>query len=805
MSAPSPHVSAATGPGRWWRLAALAWLVVVLAMAAHQWRFWQQDRIDTDVLALLPLNEQAPDVAQATQQLSEQLSRQVVVLLGTAQWADSRQAAQVFRQALAQQAAPLREDPLAQQTSMQSALNFYQPWRQALLTPQQRERLQHTPREALVQQALQDLYQPGMQARLTDWVSDPLGLWTQWWAARAAQSQARPRDGELWVAAQDRQWVLLQYSLSGSAFRLSGEPILQDALQTALAEVRQQWPDAQLLLAGVPLHAEAAATQAHGEINTIGWGSLAGVLLLTWLAFRSVRPVALVGLSLLVGTAMALSVTALFFEQVHLLTLVFGASLVGVAEDYGIHYFAARQGEPDRAPHALIRALQPALWLALGTSVIAYVALGAAAFPGLRQMALFSVVGLTAAMLTVVCWFPWLDRGRVPQSRIAQRIGQTLSAWPRWRGAAWGSALLCTLMVGGLWAAGGGNIQDDVRQLQNGDPALVAQQRQVGEMLGLPSPAQFYLVKGSDAQQVLQREEALKQRLDALVQQNLLAGYAAVSDWVPSAQRQQQDAALVHSVQADVLQGINAQLGEAFEAPAASAFTPLTVDDWLAQPIAAAARPLWLGKHDGAMRSMLMLRGVKGQPALPALAAAAQGLEGVSWVDKPAEISGLLQRYRISMTELLVLGHALVLGALWLRFGRKAWRAWVPTVLASLAVVAVMALWGQPWQLFNVLALMLLLGVGIDYGIFLQEHEDDPHAWLAVVIGAGSTWLSFGLLGLSSTPALRAFGVTLMLGLPLVLVLAPLFRARGHESADAHSLQEQETKRPGVQPAAEKE
>lgn len=76
---------------------------------------------------------------------------------------------------------------------------------------------------------------------------------------------------------------------------------------------------------------------------------------------------------------------------------------------------------------------------------------------------------------------------------------------------------------------------------------------------------------------------------------------------------------------------------------------------------------------------------------------------------------------------------------------------------------------------------MLLLGVGIDYGIFLQEHEDDPHAWLAVVIGAGSTWLSFGLLGLSNTPALHAFGVTLMLGLPLVLVLAPLFRAGGPE------------------------
>ena len=127
----------------------------------------------------------------------------------------------------------------------------------------------------------------------------------------------------------------------------------------------------------------------------------------------------------------------------------------------------------------------------------------------------------------------------------------------------------------------------------------------------------------------------------------------------------------------------------------------------------------------------------------------------------------------------------LVLAALWLRFGRNAWRAWMPTALATLAVLLVMSIVGAQWQLFNVLALMLLLGVGIDYGIFLQAHEDDPQAWLAVVIGAGSTWLSFGLLGLSQTPALRAFGLTLMLGLPLVLVLAPLFRAPPKEAVNA--------------------
>lgn len=773
----STVVSADAKPGWLWRTAALVWLLVLMAVGMHHWQFWKHGRINTDVMALLPVNEQAPDVIQATEQLVGQISRQVVVLLGTAEWAQSRGAVQGFRKSLQARAGNrLREDALAEKTSMQAALDFYRPWREGLLTHEQRAQLASSTDAALVQKALQDLYQPVVQARLSDWLNDPLGLWAQWWTARGAQSQARPRDGELWVAADGLQWAVLQFTLEGSAFRLSGEPVLDTALQWALADVRTQWPDARMVVAGVPLHAEAAAVQAHSEINTIGWGSLAGVLLLAWLAFRSFRPVAMVAASLLVGCAVALSVTALFFEQVHLLTLVFGASLIGVAEDYGIHYFASRQGAPGRSPHGLMRGLMPVLWLALGTTAIAYLALGAAAFPGLRQMAVFSVVGLMAAMLTVVCWFPWLDRGAMPPSRVAQRIGQTLALWPRWRHALGGSVIVGGALVLALWLSGGLRTQDDVRQLQNASVALVAQQRQVGDILGLPSPAQFYLVQGQSPEELLQREESLKDRLDALVTRNEIAGYSGVSDWVPSAQRQASDAQLVAHAHEAVFKGVNAALGESFARDSTPPPAPFTVEAWLAQPISAAARPLWLGERDGSYRSLLMLRGVKGVQSLPALSGAAQGLAGVTWVDKPAEISGLLQRYRVSMTELLVVGHGLVLAALWLRFGRRAWRAWVPTVLASLLVVCALTVFGAPWQLFNVLALMLLLGVGIDYGIFLQEHVDDPHAWLAVVIGAGSTWLSFGLLGLSQTPALRAFGLTLMLGLPLVLVLAPLFR-----------------------------
>jgi predicted exporter len=159
----------------------------------------------------------------------------------------------------------------------------------------------------------------------------------------------------------------------------------------------------------------------------------------------------------------------------------------------------------------------------------------------------------------------------------------------------------------------------------------------------------------------------------------------------------------------------------------------------------------------------------------------------VRWVDKTVEVSDLLGRYRGSMAWLLVLGHALVLLALVWRFGRMAWRAWLPTALATVLTLAMLGALGQPVQLFHVLALALLLGVGVDYGIFLLEHPDDGSAWLAVVIGALSTWLSFGLLALSATPALRAFGLTLLIGLALVAGLAPVLRRAPAPGSSQHS------------------
>lgn len=763
---------------RLWPALALLWAITVAALAVQQVGFWREARLDSDVMALLPGEGDDMLLRAANQRITDTAARQVVVLIGHADWQTGRRAAEAFSTSLAAGADVLRALPAGDDT-LAATLDFYAPHRRGLLTPEQRGQLQTRAPEEWIEPALARLFGPGPGGGLSRWQEDPLGLWPDWWQARAGQG-VQPREGWLSLSAEGKHWALLRFESRVPTFQLDGERRLQDALDAATDAARQAAGERiEILHSGVPLHAEAAAAQASREVNTIGLGSLLAVIALVWLAFRSPRPILLVSASLLIGCAAGVAATAMLFGKVHLLTLVFGASLVGVAEDYGIHYFASRQGAPAAAPRSLMRQLLPGMALALITSVLAYLALGIAPFPGLRQMAVFSAAGLTAAFLTVVLWFPWLDRAAPRPGAFARAIGASLAPWPRWRAGplAYLVATVATVaVVGGLMRL---QVDDNLRSLQSSPPALMAQEMRVGRILGLPSPAQFFLVTGDDAQDLLANEEHLTDRLQGLRASGQLGGWRAVSDWLPSIRRQQADHALSAAAETAVL----ARIAQLLDEPSPETAAPdalLTPEAWLAQPVSEALRPLWLGEVGPRWASVVMLEGLH-PDVLPALEAIGRDGPGLRWVDRTAGISAVLSHYRRMMGGLLLAGYAAVALALFLRFRRQAWRALLPTALAAVCTLAALGWLGVPLQLFGVLAQLLLLGFGVDYGIFLLEHRGDPSSWLAVSLGAASTLLAFGLLALSATPALHSFGLSLGLGIGLVWMLSPCFRAEPSE------------------------
>jgi predicted exporter len=96
---------------------------------------------------------------------------------------------------------------------------------------------------------------------------------------------------------------------------------------------------------------------------------------------------------------------------------------------------------------------------------------------------------------------------------------------------------------------------------------------------------------------------------------------------------------------------------------------------------------------------------------------------------------------------------------------------------------------GFSLNLLHVVCVLLVLSMGVDYGVFLVESRTHPQQVAATVLSllacCLSTVLAFGLLAMSSNPALRAIGLTTGLGVLASLVLAPtaliLFGATKHE------------------------
>jgi predicted exporter len=765
------------------RRLAWLWVLVALLLAGHNAYLWLGQRIapDTDILALLPAQQRDPVLAASFTHMVDAAQQRVVVLVGAPDWQGATRAADAYAAVLGPHPELLSNDAL-DDAAQADWLAPFQQHALTLLTAAQERDLAMQPPGFWSDAALARLYNAFSGPKLGAFRDDPFGLFSGWMQERAGETPVRPRDGRLFVAGDGRQYVLLSLRLRQPAFSMTAQarvvPLLAQARAAAIASA----PGVEVLTAGVVLHAAAAGQQAEREVSTIGVGSLIGIILLTWLAFGSVRPIGLILLSIGIGFLGALSVCWLLFGRIHLLTLVFGASLIGVAQDYGIYYLCNRLGVDRNVDSVtLMKRLLPALALTLAAAVIGYLGLALTPFPGLRHMAVFSATGLVFAWLTVVCWFPLLAGADALRSgALARWYGALLPRWPRVRTV----PLLVVLVLAAIgWSRL--TVNDDIRSLQTPPAALVRDQLKLGKLLDAPTPVQYYLVRANSQEQLLQREEVLKRRLDPLVAQGKISGYQALSNWVPSARTQAARAQLVETKlvsDGGPLSTVAQAIGEddawvaATRAHLLLKGAPMRIDAFLATPASEPWRHLWLGELHGVHASIVALRGLQ-YAALPQLATAGAGLDGVQWVDKVGEISSVLGRYRAWMGYVVLGAYVLVFGLLTMRYRARAWRVLAPTALASIVTLAVLGFVGLPLQLFHVLALMLLLGVGVDYGIFMQEPPERGMAapWLAVGLSAMNTILSFGLLGLSSTPALQAFGLTMLLGTALVWLTAPCF------------------------------
>lgn len=551
--------------------------------------------------------------------------------------------------------------------------------------------------------------------------------------------------------------------------------------------------------AGVPLFTDAAATRARDELGRIGAFSTAGVLLFALAFFGRIATLVLLAGSVAAGFAAGLGAALGLFDSLALVTFVFGATLIGVAVDYGAHWFAFAPSIPD--PIARRRALAPGLLTAALSSALAYGVLIATPLPGLRQMGLLAASGLLATLAVVLFWLPYADRWAPRRdTRLVRFLETRLPRLPRWDElprlgqAALALGAVAFLAVGAArieWASG-------IRDLQFVPAGLAEAQTRLSTALRLPSPAQVFVVSGATEDAVLAAEERLLTALRA--DPTLDIQPLAMADYVPSAARQAEDARLVREALRRITPRMTDVLGAGPQLPDPSPEAPrVTADAVLATPFGAALGHLRLTSEadvaagvEKTVAHLVMLSGVRAEhlEKLRALesVARADGPDAsatsdiatrVRFVNLTGDMETILTRYRNRVLESALAGFGLLALVALRIFGlRNAWRALLPALFGMLGALAAFGWAGIPVTLFTTLAIVLVLGLGVDYGIFLTRSPTDGRTAAAVLFSGVTTLLSFGLLAASETPALTAFGWTVVYGLCLVWTVAQLVRPR---------------------------
>jgi predicted exporter len=523
--------------------------------------------------------------------------------------------------------------------------------------------------------------------------------------------------------------------------------------------------------------------------NETQWLSLfasIAIMLLLLTAYRSWRYLVVVIIPLSSALLSGALAVDLLFGELHGLTLAFGVTLLGVTIDYPIHLFSHLH--MGKAPIRAMQGIWKTLWLGVMTTCIGYMALVSTQFTGLQQLGVFMVTGLLSASLTSRYVLPMLMRQQEPKQQLGP-LKYLLRLRLQRRSSRLFLIILALLPLLPIVLVSGPAWQDDLATLSPLPRSSISLDREIRGQLNVAEVNQLIILHAGDLESVLQAAERLQPRLQKLVESGVLGGYQNAARYLPSRRTQQQRQSLLPTAKqmqsrlAQALEGLpfRKDVFKPFlaELEKSRQFAPLTMSDMAGTPQGKHLNEL-LKKADDGWLLLIPLSQVTDEMALSS--ALAQGGTSASYVSLRDEsnrlVMGLREEigYRVAW-GLVLMFMALALG---LRSPKQATQALFPVLLALSTSLGLLHLLGEPITLFHIIALMLVLGIGLDYSLFFNRREvsdrESYYTLQALFICALSTAIVFSLLGFSSIPVLHAIGQTVTLGVVASFALTLLLR-----------------------------
>lgn len=567
----------------------------------------------------------------------------------------------------------------------------------------------------------------------------------------------------------NKYYVLIVFETNASGLDINKS-------QNVVEQIKKLVPSYQseILYTGSIFYASEASATGQFEMTLFSSISMLIMLLLVFLGYRYVSSLMATLCIILISILYGICALVVVFDEVSIIALIFSITLIGISADYSFHSLSEILFTKCESKNPL-KSIHKSLTMGFLTTLAGYVILLFSPFVLFQQIALFTMSGLTGAYLTALLFFPWLMTKKVNKTssfplfitklnQYHQRLTHRLSA---------SFIVASAVIVVSISVTFFNHFNDDVRSFYAVSNEIKINENKVKSILGQKDEPQYVLVSGKDSQSVLEQEEIAIALLNQHVKSGDLTHYKAITQWIPSVKSQQHNAQLMIDANTNALfDKTSLMLGqsESVLRNDLQSLKYLTLDIWLKTPFGQLFKHQFI-HHNATYYSVIRLSGLTNFNAIQATFADSNNVFLINKVD---DISKQIAQFRTLLVNVLIM--ALI--AAWLvfaiRFGIKIASAAISIPgLAIIISLAISMLMQGELNIFNMVASVLILALGLDYSVYYAEHGFQKTITLTTLMSALSSIAVFAVLLLSSMPAIQSFGLTVFIGVLLVFFLSP--------------------------------
>lgn len=632
---------------------------------------------------------------------------------------------------------------------------------------------------------------PGIDRRLVP--ADPTMAYRHYLQSLPVAAQPEKYQG-VWFS-RDHQKAILVIYLTKQGYDSYQLEKLMSAVRTELLAMKL--PGAvRAVFSGPGVFAYESRRIIEQETRVFSILATVMVLSIIYVFYRSCFMMLLSALPLLVAVIVATALTHLVYSGIHGITLAFGVILLGIAIDYPIHYFSHSRVE--QQPVTAVNRIWKTVLLGMVTSSIGFSAMYFSQFEGLRQLGFFSVVGLISAALStrwLLPLFPLKNKPYLFNERLVLLPYRLLVKY-RWLLVVAVSVTFLMFFARGSYDVG----IDGLRQLSPVPQSVYRKDRELRGQLGMEDGNRFVLLVADSSEQVLQLTERVSDDLSNELYANKPQAVLAVTHLLPSLRTQQMRRQTLPDEK-----HLRARLAMAmkdlpFKPSAFDRFIrdvslsrqlpgldSLSFKQLLGDGVLQVQQDFLLQHADSRWYSLIKIVHLQDGSALKRFIKG-KGYSNVYYLDVGDTVDALVKDFMYDIAEKSAFGLMLIMLVLLLalRSLRRMLIVLLPVLVAIASTVTILILTGNNISLFHLVSLLLVLGIGIDYGLFMTREEsqsakrDTLHSLLVCVL---STTLVFMIIGFSDILVLHAVGSTVAIGVSTSFIFSVLFALSAYKKS----------------------